>query len=133
LPGVEADTSGVTGGAAADAATPARGGRSPVLLILASAQFLMTLDSSVMNVSIKSVAADLGTTVTGIQIAITLYTLVMAAFMITGGKIGALIAGGGPSASASSSTASAPWSRRWRPTSPSSSSAGRCSRVSAPR
>ncbi len=51
----------------------------------------MTLDSSVMNVSIQSVAADLGTTVTGIQTAITLYTLVMAAFMITGGKIGAMI------------------------------------------
>ena len=64
---------------------------SAVLLILASGQFLMTLDSSVMNVSIKSVANDLGTTVSGIQTAITLYTLVMAAFMITGGKIGALI------------------------------------------
>jgi MFS family permease len=64
---------------------------SGVLLILAAGQFLMTLDSSVMNVSIKSVANDLGTTVTGIQTAITLYTLVMAAFMITGGKIGALI------------------------------------------
>jgi EmrB/QacA subfamily drug resistance transporter len=64
---------------------------SAVLLILSSGQFLMTLDSSVMNVSIKSVANDLGTTVSGIQTAITLYTLVMAAFMITGGKIGALI------------------------------------------
>jgi EmrB/QacA subfamily drug resistance transporter len=62
-----------------------------VLVILAAGQFLMTLDSSVMNVSVKSVANDLGTTVTGIQTAITLYTLVMAAFMITGGKIGALI------------------------------------------
>ena len=62
-----------------------------MLLILASAQFLMTLDTSVMNVSIRQVANDLGTTVTGIQTAITLYTLVMAAFMITGGKIGALI------------------------------------------
>jgi MFS family permease len=60
-------------------------------VILASAQFLMTLDSSVMNVSIQSVASDLHTTVTGIQTAITLYTLVMAAFMITGGKIGAII------------------------------------------
>jgi MFS family permease len=69
----------------------ARSASSAVLLILASGQFLMTLDSSVMNVSIKSVANDLGTTVTGIQTAITLYTLVMAAFMITGGKIGALI------------------------------------------
>ena len=64
---------------------------SSILVILASGQFLMTLDTSVMNVSIRSVANDLGTTVTGIQTAITLYTLVMAAFMITGGKIGALI------------------------------------------
>ena len=62
-----------------------------VLLTLATSQFLMTLDSSVMNVSIATVAKDVGTTVTGIQLAITLYTLVMAAFMITGGKIGQII------------------------------------------
>jgi MFS family permease len=62
-----------------------------VLGVLASGQFLMTLDSSVMNVSIRQVAADIGTTVTGIQTAITLYTLVMASLMITGGKIGAII------------------------------------------
>ena len=62
-----------------------------MLLTLASAQFLMTLDTSVMNVSIATVAKDVGTTVTGIQTAITLYTLVMAAFMITGGKIGQII------------------------------------------
>jgi MFS family permease len=62
-----------------------------VLLTLASAQFLMALDTSVMNVSIATVAADVGTTVTGIQTAITMYTLVMAAFMITGGKIGQII------------------------------------------
>lgn len=61
-----------------------------VLSVLASGQFLMTLDSSVMNVSIRQVAADVGTTVTGIQTAITLYTLVMASLMITGGKIGAI-------------------------------------------
>lgn len=62
-----------------------------VLLTLSSAQFLMTLDSSVMNVSIATVAEDVGTTVTGIQTAITLYTLVMASLMITGGKIGQII------------------------------------------
>src|SRR5680860_714370 len=62
-----------------------------VLLTLAAGQFLMTLDSSVMNVSIATVAEDLGTTVTGIQTAITLYTLVMASLMITGGKIGQII------------------------------------------
>jgi MFS family permease len=66
-------------------------GTGIVLLTLASAQFLMTLDTSVMNVSIATVAKDVGTTVTGIQSAITLYTLVMAAFMITGGKIGQII------------------------------------------
>src|SRR5512134_3720923 len=66
-------------------------GSSLVLLVLASGQFLMTLDSSVMNVSIATVAKDLGTTVTGIQTAITLYTLVMASLMITGGKIGQIM------------------------------------------
>src|SRR6187455_2296920 len=62
-----------------------------VLLTLATGQFLMTLDTSVMNASIATVAKDVGTTVTGIQGAITAYTLVMAALMITGAKIGALI------------------------------------------
>jgi MFS family permease len=62
-----------------------------VLLTLASGQFLMTLDSSVMNVSIATVAKDVGTTITGIQTAITLYTLVMAMLMITGGRIGQMI------------------------------------------
>ncbi|MER6422866.1 MFS transporter [Streptomyces sp. NPDC001137] len=62
-----------------------------VLLTLASGQFLMALDSSVMNVSIATVADDVGTTVTGVQGAITAYTLVMAMFMIPGGKVGALI------------------------------------------
>jgi MFS family permease len=66
-------------------------GASLVLFTLASGQFLMTLDSSVMNVSIATVAKDVGTTVTGIQGAITAYTLVMAALMITGAKIGAII------------------------------------------
>ena len=62
-----------------------------MLVTLAAGQFLMTLDSAVMNVSIATVAKDVGTTVTGIQTAITLYTLVMAALMITGGKIGQIL------------------------------------------
>jgi len=66
-------------------------GTTAVLLTLSAGQFLMALDSSVMNVSIATVAKDLGTTVTGIQTAITLYTLVMAMLMITGGKIGSII------------------------------------------
>src|SRR5215831_11790398 len=74
-----------------DAATAAAKGTGIVLTTLAAGQFLMTLDSSVMNVSIATVAQDVGTTVTGIQSAITLYTLVMAMLMVTGGKIGSMI------------------------------------------
>ena len=62
-----------------------------MLVTLAAGQFLMTLDSSVMNVSIATVAEDVGTDVTGIQTAITLYTLVMAVLMITGGKLGQIL------------------------------------------
>jgi EmrB/QacA subfamily drug resistance transporter len=60
------------------------------LLVLAAAQFLMVLDQSVMNVSISQLVADFDTTVTTIQGVITLYALVMAALMITGGKLGDL-------------------------------------------
>ena len=59
-----------------------------VAAILATAQFVMVLDTTVMNVSITQVVADLNTTVVGLQTAITMYTLVMAAFMLIGGKIG---------------------------------------------
>jgi MFS family permease len=69
----------------------AMAGATLVLVTLCMAQFLMTLDTSVMNVAIATVAKDTNTTVTGVQTAITLYALVMAAFMITGGKIGGLI------------------------------------------
>ncbi|HEX5586240.1 MAG TPA: MFS transporter [Acidimicrobiia bacterium] len=62
-----------------------------VLVTLTAAQFVMILDASVMNVSIATVAKDLGTTVTGIQTAITMYTLVMASLMITGGRMGAIL------------------------------------------
>lgn len=59
-----------------------------VIGMLAAAQFIMVLDTTVMNVSITQVAADVNTTVVGMQTAITMYTLVMAAFMLIGGKIG---------------------------------------------
>ena len=61
------------------------------LAVLASAQFIMVLDSAVMNVSISQLVADFDTTVTTIQAIITFYALVMAALMITGGKVGDLI------------------------------------------
>ncbi|WP_433492007.1 MFS transporter [Nocardia grenadensis] len=73
------------------AVPPPRSGSGLVLAVLCAGQFLMALDSSVMNVSMATVAQDLGTTITGIQTAITLYTLVMASLMITGGKVGAIV------------------------------------------
>jgi EmrB/QacA subfamily drug resistance transporter len=70
--------------------TSGQGGRL-VLGLLALTQFLMTLDASVMNVSISALVEDLDTSVTAIQGVITAYTLVMAAGMITGGKLGDLL------------------------------------------
>ena len=61
------------------------------LVALAGAQFIMVLDQSVMNVSISQLVADFETTVTTIQAVITLYCLVMAMLMLTGGKIGDII------------------------------------------
>ncbi len=61
------------------------------IVILASAQFVMVLDSSVMNVSISQIVADLDTTIEGVQLAITAYTLVMAAFMLAGAKLGDIV------------------------------------------
>ena len=61
------------------------------LIALATAQFVMVLDQSVMNVSISTLVSDFDTTVTTIQAVITLYCLVMAMFMLTGGKIGDIL------------------------------------------
>ena len=61
------------------------------LVALATAQFVMVLDQSVMNVSISTLVADFDTTVTTIQAVITLYCLVMAMLMMTGAKIGDII------------------------------------------
>jgi EmrB/QacA subfamily drug resistance transporter len=66
-------------------------GKWAALIILAAAQFVMVLDQAVMNVSISQLVADLDTSVTVIQGVITLYSLVMAMFMIVGGKVGDLI------------------------------------------
>jgi MFS family permease len=69
----------------------AAGAAGIVLLTLAAGQFVMALDTTVMNTAIATVAQDLDTTVTGIQTAITMYTLVMASLMITGGKVGEIL------------------------------------------
>jgi MFS family permease len=68
-----------------------RSGLGLPIAIFASAQFVMVLDSSVMNVSISQIVEDLDTTIQGVQLAITAYTLVMAAFMLAGAKLGDII------------------------------------------
>ena len=61
------------------------------LRVLAVTQLLMVLDASVMNVSISQLVADFDTTVSSIQGVITFYSLIMAALMITGGRIGDIV------------------------------------------
>ena len=72
-----------------DEATSSKGWLA--LVALATAQFLMVLDQSVMNVSISALVKDFHTTVTTIQAVITLYCLVMAMLILTGAKIGDMI------------------------------------------
>ncbi len=64
-------------------AVPARG----MILPLALAQFVASYAATNMNVAISAIAKDLDTTVAGVQTAITLFTLVMAALMIPGSKL----------------------------------------------
>src|SRR4249920_2611021 len=58
-----------------------------ILVPLALAQFICSFAGSNMNVMINDISTDLGTTVQGVQVAITLFLLVMAALMIPGGKL----------------------------------------------
>ena len=57
------------------------------LIPLALAQFICSFAGSNMNVMINDISEDLDTTVQGVQIAITIFLLVMAALMIPGGKL----------------------------------------------
>jgi MFS family permease len=58
-----------------------------VLIPLALAQFICSFAGSNMNVMINDMSRDPDTTVQGIQAAITIFLLVMAALMIPGGKL----------------------------------------------
>jgi MFS family permease len=58
-----------------------------MLLPLALTQFVASFAGSSMNVSISNISKDLGTTVHGVQTAITMFLLCMAALMIPGSKL----------------------------------------------
>src|SRR4051812_34930287 len=58
-----------------------------LLLPLGLAQFICSFAGSNMNVMINDISEDLDTSVQGVQVAITIFLLVMAALMIPGGKL----------------------------------------------
>lgn len=62
-----------------------------VLILLAMSMFIIVIDTTIMNVSISALVADLDTTVGGIQSAISIYALVMASLILTGGKLADII------------------------------------------
>jgi len=59
-----------------------------LLIVMSLVGFIMFLDTTMMNVAITAVVQDLNTNISTVQSAIALYALVMAAFMVAGGKIG---------------------------------------------
>jgi MFS family permease len=65
----------------------AKSARRWMLVPLALAQFICSFAGSNMNVMINDISKDLDTTVQGVQLAITIFLLVMAALMIPGGKL----------------------------------------------
>src|SRR4051794_2761417 len=67
--------------------SPSASGLRRVLVPLALAQFICSFAGSNMNVMINDISTDLDTTVQGVQVAITIFLLVMAALMIPGGKL----------------------------------------------
>ncbi len=66
-------------------------GKWAPLAVLGLAQFIMVLDQAVMNVSISQLVIDFDTSVGVIQGVITMYSLVMAMLMLTGGKLGDIL------------------------------------------
>jgi MFS family permease len=76
-----------TGPAVTGTTTPATSAAKAMILPLALAQFIASYAATNMNVAISSIAKDLNTTVSGVQTAITLFTLTMAALMIPGSKL----------------------------------------------
>jgi MFS family permease len=61
------------------------------LAVCCLTMFIIVLDTSMMNVAVPTIVRDLDTDVSSVQAAISLYSVVMAALMITGGKLGDLL------------------------------------------
>jgi MFS family permease len=81
------DESKPGGGATPPSAGALAAAASGIVLPLALTQFLASFAGSNINVAISDIADDLGTTTRGVQLAITAFTLTMAALMIPGSKL----------------------------------------------
>jgi MFS family permease len=65
--------------------------KKTLIRVMAMGTFVVVIDNTIMNVSISALVADLGTTVSGVQAAIALNALMMAAFVLMGGKMADII------------------------------------------
>src|SRR5215211_8001152 len=69
---------------------PSESGTPKLGILLAMAMFVFVIDTSLMNVSISAVVSDLDTTVSGVQAAVAIESLVSAAFILISSKLGDL-------------------------------------------
>lgn len=61
-----------------------------VLILLCSAQFMVVLDFSIVNVALPAIQRDLGFTTQNLQWIVTAYSLTFGGFLLLGGRIGDL-------------------------------------------
>src|SRR5580698_4900574 len=87
FPSVVARRCGPEGEVMTEEPSRSRATARAMIMPLALAQFIASYAATNMNVAIGAIAKDLGTTVSGVQTAITLFTLTMAALMIPGSKL----------------------------------------------
>lgn len=59
-----------------------------LVFVLSLSLMVIIIDTTMINVSIRNIVVDLNTSLKNVQWAITIYSLIMAAFMLIGGKIG---------------------------------------------
>src|SRR6185503_6557267 len=60
------------------------------LVVLSLALAIIIIDTTILNVSLKNIIGDLHTDIQSVQWVITIYALILAAFTITGGRLGDL-------------------------------------------
>ena len=67
-------------------ATPRPSGSGVTLLVLAAAQFMLVLDTSVANVALPQIRTDLGVSESSLQYVVSLYALTFGGFLILAGR-----------------------------------------------